>query len=96
MDQIQLTPQQFFIYAMLIGAAVGFVLGLLPLIVGIVKKRGRLGVFGLLAATIAGALHPLLAIPVAAIFVWLTLKKPAQTTGATRDPLDSALDKDVS
>lgn len=77
-DQIRLSTQEALLYAMLITGAVGFVIGLIPLILGIVKKKTKLGMLGLLASTIGGALLGLLlAVPAAVIFIWLILKKPA-------------------
>ena len=95
MDGVRLTTQQALMYVLLINGGIGFVIGLIPLILGIVKKKGRIGIYGLLASTVGGALLGLLlSIPAAVIFVWLILKQPA-STGASQDPLDAALDKDA-
>lgn len=60
---------------MMIGGALGLVIGLIPLITGIVKKNFKFGIFGFLGSIVGGAiLGLLLAIPVAAIFTWLILK----------------------
>jgi len=89
MDQIRLTPQEAWLYTVLIGAGFGFVLGLIPLVVGIVKRKVKLGSIGLLVSTVSGAILGLiLAIPAAAIFVWLILKKPVATTPQTDDPAE--------
>jgi len=94
MDGIRLTTQQALMYVLLINGAIGFVIGLIPLILGIVKKKARIGIYGLLASTVGGALLGLLlSIPAVVIFVWLILKKPT-AAGASQDPLDSAFDKD--
>jgi len=95
MDGYRLTTQQALLFVALINAAIGLVIGLIPLITGIVKKKVRLGVYGLLASTVGGALLGLLlSIPAAVIFMWLILKRPA-VTGMGHDPLDSAFDKDA-
>ena len=95
MDGIRLTTQQALMYVILINGAIGFVIGLIPLILGIVKKRARIGIYGLLASTVGGALLGLLlSIPAVVIFVWLILKKPA-AAGESQDPLDAAFDKDA-
>lgn len=78
MDEIRLSTREAYLYGTLITACIGFVIGLVPLVLGIVKKKIKLGLLGLLASTIGGALLGLLlAIPAAAIFTWLIFKKPA-------------------
>jgi hypothetical protein len=78
MEPIRISTQQAYLYTMLFTAAVGFAVGLVPLILGIVKKKLKLGVLGLVASTIGGGLLGLLlAVPAAIVFIWLILKKPA-------------------
>jgi hypothetical protein len=78
MEPIRLSTQQAYLYGMLITAGIGFVIGLAPLIFGIVKGKLKLGVLGLLASTVGGALLGLLlSVPASAVFIWLILKKPA-------------------
>jgi hypothetical protein len=74
MEEIRLTYSEAFLYAM-IPALVGFVLGLIPLITGIVHKKVKLGLIGLAAATLGGLiLGMILSIPAMAIFTWLILR----------------------
>jgi cobalamin synthase len=62
-------------YLPLIGGVIGLVLGLIPLIAGVVKKKIRLGCFGLVASTVGGALLGVfLSIPVTAVFTWLIFR----------------------
>ena len=76
MDEIRLTTTQAFLYAALLNAGIGFLLGLVPLIVGIVKKKVRTGVIGLIVATLGGALLGfILSIPAMAVFTWLILRE---------------------
>ena len=80
MDDIRLTTREAYIYGTLVTAAIGFLIGLIPLVFGIIKKKVKLGVLGLLASTVGGALLGLLlALPFAAIFVWLIVKQPSTT-----------------
>ena len=76
--------------AALFGAIAGTLCGLAPLIYGIVKQRVLLGVAGLAACVVAGAiLGILLAIPVAGLFVYLiyrSAREPAQTTTRASAP----------
>ncbi|MDQ3749743.1 MAG: hypothetical protein M3367_12165 [Acidobacteriota bacterium] len=61
----------------LIGAALGFLLGLIPLVLGLIKKKRKYAMFGFLGSLIGGALLGIfLSIPVASIFTWLILRKP--------------------
>lgn len=77
MEQVRLSTQEALLYGMLITGAIGFAVGLVPLAVGVWKKKIKLGVLGLLASTVGGALLGLLlAVPAAAIFVWLIVRQP--------------------
>ncbi len=61
----------------LIGAALGFLLGMIPLVLGLIKKERKYAMFGFLGSLIGGALLGIfLSIPVTAIFTWLILRKP--------------------
>lgn len=95
MDEIRLTWPQLFQYAAIIHAAIGFLLGLIPLIMGIVKKKVKIGVLGLVVGTLGGALLGfLVSIPSMAIFTWLILRDQfvptdgpsAESSGEERDP----------
>jgi hypothetical protein len=89
MEQVQLTTREALLYGALFTAAIGFAVGLVPLAIGIWKKNLKLGVLGLLASTIGGALLGLLlAVPAAAIFVWLIVKRPKDTTAEVREEVN--------
>jgi len=85
----QLTRQDL-IYVALIGAGIGLILGLIPLIVAIRKGRTRLGSLAVILSTLTGAASPLLSLIVIAIFIWLLLRKgrtpETQTTPTVPDP----------
>lgn len=67
----------------MVGTAVGFLLGLIPLVLGFIKKERSYGVFGFLGSLIGGAILGIfLSVPVAAIFTWLILRKPKSTASA--------------
>jgi hypothetical protein len=79
--------------------AIGFALGLVPLIAGIIKKRVRLGILGLVISTVGGALlGVVLSIPTMAIFTWLivrdgfvaedALPQESSTDGPPEDKVD--------
>ena len=74
MNDIQMTFREFYIYVIIGGAIFGALLGLIPLILGRRRNKRRLGFYGFLGSIVAGALAPLLAIVVTAIFSWLIVK----------------------
>ena len=81
MDPTTMSSREIMIYASLINAGIGLVFGLVPLISGFVKRNVKYGVIGFLGSIVGGALLGLLlAIPVAAIFTWLIVKRPRQNT----------------
>jgi hypothetical protein len=73
MEEVRLNASDAYLY-FLIPVAIGFVLGLIPLIAGVIKKRIRLGVFGLLASTVGGLFGMILSVPAMAIFTWLIVR----------------------
>ena len=70
----------------MIGAALGSLLGLIPLVLGLIKKERKYAMFGFLGSLIGGALLGIfLSIPVTAIFTWLILRKPKETVKAMNE-----------
>jgi len=83
MNDIELTYREFYLYVIIGGAILGALFGLIPLILGRRRNKARLGLYGFLASIVAGAIAPLFAIVVVAIFSWIIAKsKPMQTDGA--------------
>ena len=83
------TYNEVIIYGAIAGIAMGFVLGLILLIVGIKKNKKKLGVIGFLCTLGTGVLSGLLSLIVAAVFFWLLFKK--STDGV---PVESQTSKD--
>ncbi|MCA1625065.1 MAG: hypothetical protein LC768_13515 [Acidobacteria bacterium] len=75
MEQITLTYTEAIMYLALIGIVIGILLGLIPLILGIRKKKRQYGIYGFIASIVGGAISPILAVIVVAIFTWLILRK---------------------
>lgn len=74
MEEVRLSGNEALLLA-LIPVGVGFLLGLVPLIAGFVKRKVRLGLIGLAVSTIGGALlGAILSIPAMAIFTWLIVR----------------------
>ncbi len=60
----------------LMGAGLGLLIGLVPLVLGFVRGKILLGLAGLIASAIGGAiLGVFLSIPIIALFVWLIVRK---------------------
>jgi uncharacterized membrane protein len=76
MGQINLTSNEFIYYGAIAGAILGLFLGIIILILGFIKKERSYGVFGFLGSVILGPISGILSIIVAAIFIWLILRKP--------------------
>lgn len=90
MEYIRLTTSEVFAYVALFHAAVGFALGLIPLILGFVKGKIRTGIIGLVVGTVGGALLGFLgSIPAMAIFTWLILRDQFVPTDIDQPPAAS-------
>jgi MFS family permease len=93
MDDIALTYREFYVYVLIGGAILGALFGIIPLVLGRRRDKRRLGFYGFLASIAVGAIAPLLAIVVTAIFSWLIVRdKPVgsdsgpDTTSSNHDP----------
>jgi hypothetical protein len=82
--KIELTYLQL----LLIGMGVGFILGLIPLILGMVKGKKKLAIWGLVASIAAGTIQSLLALITVIVFIWLILRKPAETEPAKAEVIN--------
>ena len=81
MEDIRLSYNELVSYAIVLNALLGVMFGSFPLLAGIVFKNRKYGLFGFVGSVLGGAiLGFLLAFPVAIIFVWLILRKPAAGT----------------
>ncbi len=93
MEQIRLTSNEAIIYITLLNVGFGILFGLIPLILGFIKKERSYAVFGFLGSIIGGLILGLfLSIPVAAIFTWLILRRPRNQNS----PNVGSADSDVS
>lgn len=82
MGEFQTSAQQIILYNAIFGA----VIGIIPLLLGIFKRRLALGVAGLVVSTIGGALAGIfLAVPAVVLFVWLVLRNRPKPDGGTPD-----------
>jgi Na+/melibiose symporter-like transporter len=94
MQEIHLTTREAILYLALIGAGIGLVFGLVPLILGWIMGKKRLGLIGLIVSTVAGgAISWFISPLVMVIFIFLIIRK--SPLDSTSDAPDSdALDDD--
>lgn len=74
MEPIRLTYGEFYLYFVLILVALGALFGMVPLILGKIRNRKRLGFYGFLASILAAVFSPIGSIIVAAVFSWLIFR----------------------
>ncbi len=68
---------------LLFGAILGLVLGLIPLIFGMIKGKKKIGMLGFIGSIVGNAIFGLiLSIPVIVISIYLILKKQTSETFA--------------
>ncbi|MCY7346733.1 MAG: hypothetical protein LH614_11010 [Pyrinomonadaceae bacterium] len=100
MQQIKFTSNEFIIYGAIAGGILGLVLGIIILILGFVKKKRSYAVFGFLGSVLLGPVSGILSIIVAAIFIWLILKKPNNSLANSPDLAEESdsefFDEDIS
>lgn len=78
MQEFSLSPTQYILVGALAGGVLGFLFGLLPLVVGAKRGWKKLGAIGLAAATVSGMLSGILSLVVVAVFLVLILRKPVK------------------
>ncbi len=91
--QIQLSPFQA---GLLLGAGLGFVLGLIPLILGIIKKKTKIGILGFVGSIIGNTiLGLLLSGPIVGVCIYLILKKETPDN-ISDSKVSAAADSEIS
>jgi hypothetical protein len=94
MEEVRLTGNEALLY-FLIPAGIGFLLGLVPLVAGLMKGKQRLGVWGLITSTVGGALlGVILSIPAMAIFTWLIVRDGFVADEVASDSPSAAYDEE--
>lgn len=89
MEQVKITYYEAIAYLALFGVAVGILLGLIPLILGFLRKERSYALFGFFTSIIAGAFSPILSVIAVAVFTWLILRRPKNQTASAETPVDS-------
>ncbi|MEP6946693.1 MAG: hypothetical protein ABJA02_12310 [Acidobacteriota bacterium] len=92
MDPLHMSTREAIIVFALVNAAIGLVLGLIPLLFGYFNKRLRLGVIGFFTALVGGAILGIfLSIPATIVFTWLVVRKekaPVEVNIVNSEPID--------
>lgn len=93
MEPIHITYNELLVYIVIGGMILGVLLGLIPLILGIKRKKRNYGVYGFFASIVGGAISPLVSIIAVAIFIWLISKKsaaekPVEVVVVNETPID--------
>ena len=83
MEPVELTYGEYWMYFILAGAVLGALFGVVPLILGRIKNRKRLGFYGFLESILGGAATPLVSIVIVAVFTWLILKKGGSASSSS-------------
>ena len=68
----------------IVGVVVGALLGLIPLMLGRKRNKARLGQYGFLASTVAGALSPILAVIIVVVFSLMIVKGKSASTDSSK------------
>lgn len=75
MGEMELTTTEAILYVALINAGIGLILGLIPLGFGVFRGKLKLGIVGIIATIIGGAIFGVfLSVPAMAIFTWLIVR----------------------
>lgn len=92
--QIEITQVQA---GFLFGSILGAILGIIPLVLGFIKKKLKYGIIGFVGAIIGNAILGLiLSIPIISICIYLILKnptagEPAEGVVVNEDPVDVSI-----
>lgn len=91
MELFRITYEELIPYFIAVNVAIGFLFGTFPLIAGLIMKNRKYAMFGFIGSILGGGLLGfLLSYPIAAIFVWLILRKaPAQAVDEVELPVSS-------
>ncbi len=82
MGEMELTTTEAILYVALINAAIGLILGLIPLGFGFFLGKKRLGILAIICSTLAGTIFSIyVTFPIIAIFMWLILESKVARLG---------------
>jgi Na+/serine symporter len=89
MENIRRAYEQYFYYILAAGVVIGFILGLIPLYLGVKRGRKGFGIAALIVSTAAGAVSPILVVLLVAVFSFLiTRGTPDAETDADSESVE--------
>lgn len=89
MEPFHMTTSEAVMFFALVNAAIGLVLGLIPLLFGYFNHRLKLGLIGFLTALIGGSLLGVfVSVPATIIFTWFVVRKQKPVSPDTTDRPD--------
>ena len=91
-EQIREFYEKNFYYIMLAGVGIGLLFGLVPLVLGIRRKKRNLGIIAFVSCGMIGGFAPLLSIIAAAAFAcWIFFtsnKQPSEAAATNEEPIN--------
>jgi hypothetical protein len=76
-EEIKQIWDQYYYYILVLDILIGFVLGAIPLILGIRRNKRTIGMVAFVVSGLIGGLSPIFSLIAAAIFTFVILRKPA-------------------
>lgn len=91
-EQIREFYEKNFYYIMLAGVGIGLLFGLVPLVLGIKRKKRNLGIVAFVACGVIGGIAPILSIVAAAAFAcWIFFtsnRQPLEVVVTNEEPIN--------
>lgn len=76
MEPFKITVNQLVFYFVIANVVLGFLFGFFPLVAGLLMKKRKYAIYGLIASIVGGGvLGIFLSFPMALLFTWLILRK---------------------
>ena len=86
-EQIREFYDKYFYYILAGGILVGLLFGLVPLVLGIRKKKRNLGIVAIVSSSLVGGFAPILSVVVAAGFtIFILVISSREKNAKTEDP----------
>ncbi len=90
MEQINITPSEAIIYIAILNVIFGFFLGFFPLLVGLILKNRKLGIYGFIVSMIGGGILGIfLSYPIALVFTWIIIRRSKEENGEDAKSVDN-------
>ena len=89
-EQFREFYERNFYYILFADIALGLVIGLIPLILGIRRKKRNLGILAFISCGLAGGFTPILSIVIAAVFTILMLRKSPGKKAVLSDEISNS------